>query len=141
MLSVITSPDSWLKVDRLSTESYPLNLVTVPVTLLLSQITKYTRCILNESCYLNTGVAFSSLSNLIVSCKKISNTKESENNLSGTTMKKQSDDSKIPSFCVPKFIDDTLAGDTYIKSVDNFFRFAAIAKYLLSEVFCDSSLS
>jgi len=141
MLPVMTSTDSWSKPDKLATSSCPLNMDTVPVTLLLSQITKYTGRILNESCYLTTVLAFSSLSNWIASCEKNSNTKESGNSSSSTTMKNQSDDIKIPSFRIPKFTGDTLAGDTYIKSVDNFFRFAAIAKYLLSEVFCDSSLS
>ena len=53
----------------------------------------------------------------------------------------KTDDGKIPSFRVPKFTGDTLAGDTYIESVDNVFRSAAMAQYLLSEVFCETRIS
>ena len=49
MLSVMTSPDSWPKPDKMATSTDPLDLFTVPVTLLLSQVSKYTGCILSES--------------------------------------------------------------------------------------------
>ena len=119
MLSVMTSPDSWPKPQQLAMDASPLNLVTVPVTLLLSQIAKYTGRILHESCYLTTGVTFSSLSGWITSCDEFSNTSDTVKSSPGTSNK--SDGNKIPISRVPRFTGDTLAGDTYIEAIDNVF--------------------
>ena len=57
-------------------------------------------------------------------------------------MKKDTNDEhKVPTFTVPKFTGDTLAGDTYIESVDNAFRSSALAKYLVDEEYCKSNPS
>jgi len=52
VFSIMTDLAAWTKASKLEDEENPLNLITVPVTMLLSQIASYTERALNHSLFL-----------------------------------------------------------------------------------------
>ena len=57
----MTDPSTWPKNSKLEDEENPLALITVPVTLLLSQIASYTECALSRSLYLQKEITYEAL--------------------------------------------------------------------------------
>jgi len=58
VLYIMTNPSTWPKNSKLEDEENPLALITVPVTLLLSQIASYTECALSRSLYLQKEITY-----------------------------------------------------------------------------------
>jgi len=58
ILSFMTDPASWPVPGTIADDGAPLNLITVPVTLLLAKIAKYTSLALDQSFYLSPKMKF-----------------------------------------------------------------------------------
>jgi len=104
VFSTTTYPAVWPKASKLDL----LDLITVPVTMLISQISSYMKRALSHSLFLQKGITFEALVRWF-----------GENqSLKPTDYKKLSvtqDLHKIPTFRVPKFKVDTLTGVILLK--------------------------
>ena len=100
VLSFMTSPSSWPVPSSIATTEDPLNLITVPVTLLLAQLATYTSLVLHQSYFLAPGVSYKNLHSWVSSLED-SVTSTSSTSQSSTTkvwMIIKSHHSKYPPF-------------------------------------------
>ena len=138
ILSFMTDPASWPVPSTIADDGAPLNLITVPVTLLLAKIAKYTSLALEQSFYLSSKMNFKDVQKWGASFSSGTTTNTTNTTTSST---KGNDDHKIPSFKVPAFHGDTLNGDKYIEDVVRAFCSNAMSKYLDDKAFCSVNLA
>ena len=61
VFSIMTNPATWPKASKLEDEDNTLDLITVSVIMLLSQIASYTEHALSHSLFLQKGITFEAL--------------------------------------------------------------------------------
>jgi len=122
VLSIMTDPSAWPKPSKLEDEENFLTLITVPVTLLLSQIASYTERALSHSLYLQKGITYEALVSWFDENQSLNQT-----DYTATAILKISQDlHKIPTFHAYKFQGGTLTGDDFVTDIDRAFRCAAM---------------
>ena len=122
----MTDPSAWPKPAKLEDEDNSLALVTVLVTLLLSQIASYTERALKDSLYLQTGITYEAL----VRCFGENQSLKPTDYKTTVNLQASQDLHKIPTFHIPRFQGDTLIGDDFTADVDRAFWSAAIDQFL-----------
>ena len=104
-----------------ATPTQKMNLISIPVTLLLSKKISYTVALQEEKLYMSPGIGYRALSTWFSAYNETStDNKDKANQIVGATVK--SKEVKIPGFKVPIFCGDTLDGDEYIRMVKTTFR-------------------
>ena len=131
VFSFMVDPSSWPDYSKLGPRGSPLKSITVPVTLLMSQLAKYCQTMLKEKYFLTANVTFSDFQAWVLSLAK------SAPSVAPSAAPSSAQD-KIPSFKVPLFRGDSLAGDKYMDDVVRAFTSNAMAQYLDDVKFCMS---
>ena len=129
IFSFMVDPSSWPPATKLTRSGSNLSNINVPVTLLLSQLAKYCQYMLAENYYLAAGIKYDKCSAWIASLNKATPS-------SSTSPSSGSNQDKIPTFTVPEFRGDSLAGDKYMEDVVRAFTSNAMVQFLDDASFC-----
>jgi len=112
-LSLMTDRAMWPSAKDYATAQQPLDLITIPVVLALSEIVRYAGQVLDSAKFLAPGVTYKSLSDR---AKALDNPgrNDARGSYSSTTQGSQQATGKIPAFDVKPFTGESLGGDVYI---------------------------
>jgi len=138
--------DSWPSPDKHVTSTEALDLITVPVVLLLSEIAGCTEQVLESNSFLAPGVMYKSLS---IWAKAMSNPGRYDAQGSNSSMTHESltpsgssgTNKKMPSFKIDPFMGDTMSGDVFIWNVRNVFKSNAVTLFLSDNEYCQQNAS
>lgn len=128
----------WPPPQIIATASQKMNLISLPVTLLLSKIAKYTVALQEEKLYVSPGISYRTLSIWYVKYSKNSTEKEQKcSQISNMSVKNA--ETKILAFKVPIFRGDTLDSNGYIRMVNTNFWSDVMSQFLEDIRKCDNS--
>jgi len=130
----MSDSSSWPPVATSGRNGYSHKSITIPVLMLLSQLAGKVQQMLDAGYYLESGVKYADFHKYIQSLP-VPQSSSGTNKSSSTT-----DDHKMPSFKVPIFKGDIMAGDEYMDDVVICFTNHALEKYLTDETYCTSNL-
>ena len=137
-LAFMTNYVDWSPPHTFATPTQKMNLISIPVTLLLSKIASYTVALQEEKLYLSPGIGHCALFTWLATYNETSTeNKDKTNQIVGATIKNKK--VKISGFKVPIFRGDMLDGDEYIRMVKTTFRSNAMSQFLDSRRICDNS--
>ena len=124
-LSMMKGKDTWPSATTLATTEEPLELITVPVTLLLSDIAGYTERVLERNVFLTPGVTYKYLSKWIKAT-----------NDPGKYDARSSHSSTTHVIKVDRFEGDALSGYVFVRKVNIVFTSNAVAQFLTDAWHC-----
>jgi len=134
-LSLMTDCAMWPSAKDYATAQQPLDLITIPVVLALSEIARYAGQVLNSENFLAPGVTYKSLSNW---GKALDNPgrNDARGSYSSTTQGSQQATGKIPAIDVKPFTGESLGGDIYISQVESIVASHGVSPFLVDMNYC-----
>ena len=131
MLSIMTDQNSWPLPRTLPLPAY-VSMITIPVTMCMANIARYTEVALAKGFYMSKSVNSNDLVEFYGASKSESKNRSSSLPPSLPT------ESKVPIFKVPEFKGDTLKEDIYECEVVNIFGNNVMASFLTSRSHCNN---
>ena len=134
----MTAYVDWPPPQTIATLTQKMNIISIIVTPLLSNIVSYTVALQEEELYLSPGIGYRALTTWFAEYKKTSmeNLKKFSQIDSATV---NNTEKKIPAFVVPIFRGNTFYRNEYIRMVKTIFRSNAMLQFLEDPNYCGNS--
>jgi hypothetical protein len=107
-------------------------MVTIPVTMCMANIARYTEVALAKGFYMTKVVKYNDLVEFYGATKK------AQKSMTSGTLSSLPTESKVPIFKVPAFSGDTLKGDVYEREIFSVFGNNSMASFLTSRTHCNN---
>jgi hypothetical protein len=133
-LSMMSAYASWVPPITFQTEHQSYELITVPVTMMLSKLASY--AVIFEQCnvHFSRTATFDELTAKFLA-------RNEKTVASSVTTHVTSTNAKIPDLSLPTFQGDTTDGDSYLDGITLAFKSAAMANFLYDDHHCDMHLT
>ena len=143
VLSMMKEKTSWPIPSTMETTSEKLEMITVPVVLLLSEIAGCTEQVLESNYYLAPGVTYKSLFKWTKAMSDPGryDARGSHSSTTPGSSTSATGAGKMPHFKVDPFSGDALSGDDYVKDVISIFKSNAVPQYLSDATYCSINTS